>query len=87
MKVPDLMLHFSYINTNFSLILIHLHVPQATTLFTRPQSSASFASIDLPVNMSSKALDKPTQACKRTVPPSMSGTPMIIKLNIFIIFK
>lgn len=51
-------------------------MPQATILFTRPQSNASFATIERPVNMRSKALDKPTQACKRTVPPSIRGTPI-----------
>lgn len=53
----------------------YLHVPSGTTLFARPNSYASLAPISLPVRMRSNARESPTNLGKRTVPPSVNGTP------------
>ena len=47
-------------------------------------ASASCANTGLPVSIMSRALDRPMSAGRRTVPPSISGTPIVqqIKLHV-----
>ena len=50
-------------------------VPPGTTRLARPMASASAAPTGRPVRIRSSALPWPTMRGRRTVPPSISGTP------------
>lgn len=80
LKVRHKRMYFCIINISFKRqqgnpVLFFVPVPHATNRFAIPHSKASLLDSDLPVNIRSKVLERPTVACSRTIPPSIKGIP------------